>query len=235
MCLNIFVMYKFLAMINRKLQVTDDGSHTLFSQKTGENYHSSFGAVQESRHIFMNAGLEVIKDEKLKQLNVLEVGVGTGLNALLTYLWTLENNVAVAYYGYEPYPITADEATMLNYADLLKVDQSVFLKIHEKTNEVINLSEKFSVCISNSMIQKANLKPNSYNVVFFDAFSPEAQPEMWTVSVFKKVYMALKKNGVLTTYSCKGIVKRSLKEAGFEIEKLPGPPGKREFLRAWKK
>jgi tRNA U34 5-methylaminomethyl-2-thiouridine-forming methyltransferase MnmC len=230
----IFVCIKLNIMIMSRLQVTDDGSHTLTSEIVGENYHSSYGAIQESRHIFIDAGLAAVDENKNKQINVLEVGIGTGLNLLLTYLWSEKYNLSIKYHGYEPFPISKEEVILLNYPEQLGVDEKLFFHIHDKIGIPVNLSDKFALLVNKATIQSAKLKPGYYDVIYFDAFSPDSQPEMWTTEVFGKIYDSLKSGGLLTTYSCKGNVKRSLKEAGFKIEKLPGPPGKREFLRAWK-
>ena len=221
-------------MADSRINKTDDGSHTLFNNEVGENYHSSFGAIQESKHIFISAGLKTVVEKKLGKVRILEVGTGTGLNILLTYLWGNKNKIGVEYYGFEPYPISKKEVILLNYPKLLKVDDSLFTLIHNSIGKVNNISSGFSLLIAETQIQNSKLEPDYFDVVFFDAFSPDAQPELWTPEVFKLLYSAMKTGGVLTTYSCKGTVKRALKEAGFKIEKLPGPPGKREFLRAWK-
>lgn len=217
-----------------RLRITDDGSHTIYSDEAGENYHSSFGAIQESEHIFIDAGLKTVTDKKLKRVRILEIGTGTGLNILLTYLWSVKNRMSVEYHGYEPFPIKKSEVLTLNYPKQLNIDSSLLMSIHNNVHGSVNLSERFKLCMNKTAIAEAVLLSNLYNVVFFDAFSPQAQPEMWTFDIFKEIYRSLKQGGVLTTYSCKGSVKRALKESGFDIEKLPGPPGKREFIRAWK-
>ncbi len=221
-------------MTNNRLQITDDGSHTIYSDEAGENYHSSFGAIQESEHIFIDAGLKTVTDKNLKRVRILEIGTGTGLNILLTYLWSVKNKMSVEYHGYEPFPIKKSEVLLLNYPEQLKIDSSLLMSIHNNVHGIVNLSERFTLCVNKTAIADAVLPSNFYDVVFFDAFSPEAQPEMWTPNIFTEIYRSLKRGGVLTTYSCKGSVKRALKESGFDIEKLPGPPGKREFIRAWK-
>ncbi|MBC8321755.1 MAG: tRNA (5-methylaminomethyl-2-thiouridine)(34)-methyltransferase MnmD [Bacteroidetes bacterium] len=221
-------------MIKNRLLLTDDGSHTIFSEKFGENYHSGFGAIQESKHIFIDAGLNTVIDKNLTDLRILEVGSGTGLNMLLAYLWSEENNISVTYYGLEPFPICKNEALLLNYPNQLGIDKNLFLDIHNDIGNSKKLSGKFLFQVNSDLIEDANLPDSYYNVVFFDAFSPDAQPEVWTPDIFINIYKSMVADSVLTTYSCKGIVKRALKEAGFRIEKLPGPPGKREFLRAWK-
>ncbi len=221
-------------MIESKLRITDDGSHTMFSHAANESYHSSFGAIQESAHIFIAAGIDAININENDDINILEVGTGTGLNALLTYLWAAKHNHNVSYTGFEPNLITQKDVSLINYPELLHVSKKIFVAIHNTNQKPVSLSEYYTVLVKNEKIENATLKPSHYNVIFFDAFSPGAQPELWTADIFLKLYNALKKGGVLTTYSSKGTVKRALKQVGFSIEKIPGPPGKREFLRAWK-
>ncbi len=221
-------------MMKDRIQITDDGSHTLYNENVGENYHSSFGAIQESKHIFIDAGLNTTIDKNIVDIKILEVGVGTGLNVLLAYLWSTNNNNTTEYHGYEPYTISKREVSLLNYSNQLQIDDETFLLIHKESNKLVNLSNYFSFITNEIPIENAKLPTEFYNVVFFDAFSPVAQPELWTPEIFSIIFTSMKKGGVLTTYSCKGSVKRALKEVGFKIEKLPGPPGKREFLRAWK-
>ncbi len=221
-------------MINNRLRITDDGSHTIYSDEAGENYHSSYGAIQESEHVFIGAGLNTVADKALTKVRILEIGTGTGLNILLSYLWSVKNRMSIEYHGYEPFPIKKSEALKLNYPKQLNIDSSLLMSIHNNVHGCVNLSEKFKLLMNKTAIAEAVLPSNFYNVIFFDAFSPEAQPEMWTPDIFTEIYRSLRYSGVLTTYCCKGSVKRALKESGFEIEKLSGPPGKREFLRAWK-
>ena len=218
----------------RKLKITDDGSHTLYSEEAGETYHSTFGAIQESEHIFINACLNTDFCQKLKNVRILEVGTGTGLNILLAYNWSVKSKIPVTYHGYEPFPVRKNETLLLNYPEKLGIEEKLFSHIHDKFGKETNLSNRFSLFVTNDFIESANLKSNFYDVVFFDAFSSEAQPELWTEEIFSSLYKSLANRGVLTTYSCKGNVKRALTEVGFNVEKLPGPPGKREFLRAWK-
>ncbi len=214
-----------------EIRKTGDGSHTLFSVDFGEQYHSTHGAVQESQHIFINAGLKYVS-AKNKVVNVLEVGFGTGLNFLLTAKYASENNITVNYTGIEAFLPGKNILKNLNYPLLLGIDKKKYLRIFEdKQGEY---SRFVNYHIVESKIQDAEIENEKYNLVYFDAFSPEIQPEMWNVSIFTKVYNAMLKSSVLTTYSCKGDVKRALKSAGFDLEKLPGPPGKREFLRAVK-
>ncbi len=219
-------------MKNKGVIVTGDGSNTLFNAQSGEHYHSVFGAIQESMHIFINAGLEVVP--KLSQpVHLLEIGFGTGLNALLSFQWAEKNQIPVFYEGIEAYPIELERAIQLNYHKILNINHSEFYEMH-MGGQNKKMGAWFGFSLRIEKFEKATFTSQKYDVIFFDAFSPESQPEMWTTEGFEKLYLALKPGGVLTTYSCKGSIKRMLKGAGFQIEKIPGPPGKREFLRARK-
>ena len=212
--------------------VTGDGSNTLFSAQSGEHYHSVFGAIQESMHIFLKAGLDAVP-QLSQPVHLLEIGFGTGLNALLSYQWAEENQISVVYDGIEAFPIEPEKVNLLNYSKLLNINNSIFLEMH-RGGQNKNLGDWFNFNLYIENFQEAKFNPEKYHAIFFDAFSPESQPEMWTTKGFEKLYLALKPDGILTTYSCKGNVKRMLKSTGFQIEKIPGPPGKREFLRARK-
>ncbi len=212
---------------------TSDNSKTVYSEQFGEHYHSSFGAKTESEHIFIEAGLKYISKEN-NSINILEMGFGTGLNALLTYKYTIENSLNIKYTTFEAYPLKIEEIKLLNYPDLLDIDSESFEKMHISMEQPVIISKEFGFELIINKFQSVNLISNNFDLVYYDAFSPDIQPELWTQEIFNKVYKAMKTGGVLTTYSCKGLVKRNLKASGFSIEKLPGPPGKREFLRAYK-
>lgn len=219
-----------------KIVKTDDGSHTIFSDQFGVHYHSTFGAIQESRHIFLEAGFKYLS-KKRKNVSILEVGFGTGLNALLTAIESEKSNIIVDYIGIEAFPLDSDTINELNYHSLIdfSLAKDYFLRLHkvdEATSNLIHNNFKFQFIVNR--LESVNLKPSSFDVVYFDAFDPEIQPELWTEQIFTKLFDVMNKGGVLVTYSCKGIVKRALKAAGFSIEKLPGPIGKREILRATK-
>lgn len=216
----------------RRLRVTDDGSHTIINKQYGETYHSDFGAITESFHVFINAGLEFVLGNNPKQINILEIGTGTGLNVFLTYLKTKDLDIQVNYTGIEPFPLSLTEAKTLNYPSLLEVDPEAFLKVHSAQGHIVKLSNKFVFTNHIVTLNKVELDIGKFDLVYMDAFSPKSQPELWTLDMFCKLYKSMSPCGVLTTYSCKGDVKRNLKKANFLIEKLPGPPGKREFLRA---
>jgi tRNA U34 5-methylaminomethyl-2-thiouridine-forming methyltransferase MnmC len=212
-----------------KITFTSDSSHTLFSKQFNENYHSTYGAIQESLHIFIEAGLN---SSHQTEIQLLEIGFGTGLNALLALDWSIRKNKKVDYFGIEAFPVDSEILAHLNYCEKLQLEKSVFDQIHASKGTQNKITSLFSACIQNKKIQDMLLPNKLFDVVFFDAFSPEVQPEMWEVELFQKIGFSMKAGGILTTYSSKGMVKRALQSAGFSIEKLPGPPGKREFLRA---
>ena len=162
------------------------------------------------------------------------MGFGTGLNALLTLKYAEDNNLTIDYFGIEAFPIKIDDAEKLNYPDILGMEKEMFLAMHKFDEGDIEIGNNFSLRKKLSKLQETDLSSEKFDLVFFDAFSPEAQPELWTEEMFSKIFNSMKCGGVLTTYSCKGIVKRALRSVGFKIKRLPGPPGKREFLRAEK-
>ncbi len=220
-------------MNEREIRLTKDGSHTFYNNVVGETYHSTWGAIQESKHIFINAGLDFLSNTN--EIKILEVGTGTGLNVLLSLLWAQKKNVSVKYWGVEPFPFKLEELELLNYTSILGLDYQLFKMVHTSNNDFNQLSKELKFRNYIGRIEDINLKQNYFDIIFFDAFSPDVQPELWDVKIFEKLNNLLLINGILTTYSCKGSVKRALKSANFQIEKLPGPPGKREFLRAIKR
>jgi tRNA U34 5-methylaminomethyl-2-thiouridine-forming methyltransferase MnmC len=215
-----------------EIKITKDNSHTLFIPELNETYHSKHGAVQEANHVFIDAGLKYFS---AKQLSVLEVGFGTGLNTLLTYRYAENYKTDINYYSVELYPLKKELIAQLNYTSVIKgVSQELFLSIHNSSWEEANkISTYFKLTkINKSILEDINLF--GMDLVYFDAFGPEVQPEMWSKEVFEQIYTMMKPNGVLVTYCAKGVVKRTLKEVGFMVENLPGPPGKREMTRAIK-
>jgi len=219
---------------SHKIVTTKDGSHTLFNEQISEHYHSTFGAIQESAHIFIQGALDRFRD-KQSRVNILEIGFGTGLNALLTMCWADKNSRKIHYHALEAYPISKKIAGSLNYFEKLHIDQDLFLKFHQPADVPFIISDNFTLEKEINTLENVSFQKAKYNVIYFDAFSPDVQPELWSTDIFQKLFSAMKEGGILTTYSCKGIVKRAMKAAGFQIEKLPGPPGKREFLRGIKK
>ena len=234
--------------MDQALRMCEDGSHTLYSENAGECYHSIHGALNESLHIFIDAGFRfVLKNVETKpadalmkpDLNVvriLEVGFGTGLNALLTAMETEKEQVSVSYLGLEPFPVNPVIIQQLNYCTLLSGNSnSVFTAIHESAWETsLKIYPCFNFEKKKIGFMDVGLQDNSFDLIYFDAFSPEAQPDLWQQDVFDKCFKVLARDGILVTYCAKGRVKRALKAAGFAIENLPGPAGKREITRAHK-
>lgn len=219
----------------REIFSTQDGSHSLYSHQFRDTYHSRYGAIQESRHVFIQAGL-FYKLPCVKTLHILEMGFGTGLNAYLTLLESDSRDVRILYDTIEAYPISLEEAKQLNYPVLLAAPhtEAVFGQMHSLGwGEQHQLSAQFTFRKWQEDLLSFDL-PESVDLIYFDAFSPETQPELWEPPVWKKLYTALNPDGILVTYCAKGIVKRHLRDAGFKVESLPGPPGKREMTRAIK-
>lgn len=216
----------------RSLLITSDGSHTLFVPEIDESYHSTHGAIQESRHIFIEAGLkQCIKSE----ICVLEIGFGTGLNAFLTLIEAEKCNQKILFTTLELYPVTIDKASLLNYPEELAQENRVnFEKMHASPwNEEVPITPHFNLKKIKTDFTHYTFK-NKFDVVFFDAFSPEKQPEMWAQQQFEKIYASCNTGAILTTYCAKGAVRRAMQAAGFVVERLAGPEGKREILRCLK-
>ncbi|WP_121666475.1 tRNA (5-methylaminomethyl-2-thiouridine)(34)-methyltransferase MnmD [Mesonia aquimarina] len=223
--------------MKREIITTADGSSTIHIPEWDEQYHSKHGAIQEAQHVFIKTGLHYfIEQYKTRSVSILEIGFGTGLNALITALEAEKKSLAIQYTGIEAYPVSLEELQKLNYTSQFSEasSQGLFQKIHTVSWEnIIEISSNFTLkkeCAFFEDIQKKN----SFNLIYFDAFGARVQPDLWTVEIFRKMYEALKPNGILVTYSAKGSVKRAMKTVGFLVEKLPGPPGKREMLRAQK-
>ncbi len=214
---------------------TGDGSPSIFSEQFGVSYHSMHGAIQETEHVFIEAGLRY-RAAELEELSILGIGMGTGLNAYMTYLEAERQQLKINYVTIEAFPLEFVVAEQLNYAELLgKEDtQALFLTLHEaawgKTQE---LSPCFKFTKWLKRFEEIDFM-NQFDVIYFDAFAPNAQPELWEADLLTKMYHALKPNGVLVTYCAKGVVKRTLKAIGFEVQAIPGPPRKREMTRAVK-
>ncbi len=224
--------------MQRIIVKTSDGSHSLFIKELNEHYHSIHGAIQESEHVYINAGLRqfISTKETSVSLNILEIGLGTGLNALLTLIQSERFDTNIYYTAIEAYPLELVLIEQLNYLTLLNAQHyaNIFNEIHIcEWNKSVKLTDRFTINKKHTTLQKASIE-GEYDIVYFDAFGPRVQPEMWTEDVFKKLYTVIKFNGCLVTYCAKGEVKRILKKVGFIVEPLPGPPGKREIVRAWK-
>ncbi|MDE1192437.1 MAG: tRNA (5-methylaminomethyl-2-thiouridine)(34)-methyltransferase MnmD [Arachidicoccus sp.] len=222
--------------MERKLIVTEDGSHTIEIAALHTNYHSIHGAFQESMHVFISAGLEYFLVNNYKSnVHVFEMGFGTGLNALLALKYAMERNIAVYYQSIELFPLEKNEYEKLNYCEMFQNNfKEEFGLLHDCSWEKdISITEKFVLYKSQISLVDVILE-HKFDIIFFDAFDPAIQPELWTYDVFKKLYECLNEKGVLVTYSSKGDVRRALIAAGFRIEKISGPKGKREMLRAIK-
>ncbi len=220
-------------MDRARIVETEDGSHTVISPQFGEAYHSKYGAIQESRHVFLQAGLHPLLHKK-EEIAILEIGFGTGLNALLTWLGTKEQPVNVHYDALEAYPIPKETVENLNYPDILDVEINIWNKLHSFSwGSAILLADNFRLVKHRVLFQKFR-SARLYDLIYFDAFAPEAQPELWDIPMMRSMYNCLHFDGVLVTYCAKGYVKRNLKSVGFTVESIPGPPGKREMTRAIK-
>lgn len=222
--------------MKREIITTADGSKTIFIPDWDENYHSKHGALQEALHVFIEAGLKYKRKEQSK-LSILEIGFGTGLNAMLTYVFGKELNTHIEYHGLEAFPVNAEELTALNYEELpfIKDHTATYEQIHTtKWNVLITIEDTFKLNKIEQELQTYQPEKAFFDLIYFDAFGPRVQNEMWSLPIFEKLFASLKQGGVLVTYCAKGQVKRDLKSAGFSIESIPGPPGKREMTRAVK-
>lgn len=218
----------------RSIVVTADGSQTLYVPQWDEHYHSIHGARQESEHVFINAGLAHVA-RQASTIKILEIGFGTGLNAWLTAMWATENNVHIDYTGLEAYPLTYEEISCLNYEEESDANGfQLFNKIHPAEwgrREVIYPHFDLLKIQSDLVSWQTD---DAYNLIYFDAFAPSAQPELWTEDIFSKLFQCTQQGGVLVTYCAKGDVRRAMKASGWNVTKLPGPPRKREMTRATK-
>lgn len=203
-------------------------------EEWGETYHSKHGAIQEAKHVFIQNGLSLFKEQSVA---ILEIGFGTGLNAFITFLESENRKLDIDYVGVEAYPILKEEAEKLNYVSQLNANQynKEFELLHSCDWGVKNaVSDHFTLTKRQQFFNEITDK-DCFNLIYFDAFGFQYQPELWSVEIFRKMHEALRDGGVLVTYACRGPIKRAMVEAGFSIEKLAGPPGKREMLRAVKK
>lgn len=219
--------------MKREVIKTQDGSTTIHLEEWNESYHSKHGAIQEAKHVFIKNGLALFSEQKVA---ILEIGFGTGLNAFISFLEAQKMNQSVDYVGVEAYPVAAKEILEMNYVAELEAEeqQQVFEKMHESNwNEKIKLSDNFTIVKRQQFFQDID-DVAQFDLIYFDAFGYRVQPELWSTLIFKKMYDALRENGVLVTYAARGVVKRSMIEVGFRVEKLEGPPGKREMFRAFK-
>lgn len=214
-----------------ELEKTADGSYTLYVPELDEHYHSVKGALTESQHIFIDMGL---KHSAVTEPRILEIGLGTGLNCFLTFLASEESGRKIHYTGIERYPLNEETLRKLDYPSVTgQGHEEDYYAIHQAPWETdVVLSPWFTLHKIEGDFTIYPFK-GKYDIIYFDAFAPEKQPEMWEQSLFNMLYEVLNEGGILTTYCAKGVVRRMLQTAGFTVERLPGPPGgKREILRA---
>ena len=212
---------------------TADGSTSIHLPDWNESYHSKHGAIQEAQHVFIKNGLDLFQNQTI---SILEIGFGTGLNAFITLLESPKRQLTVHYTSVEAYPVTLLEVQAMNYVTELHAQDQAYLfdEMHSSAWEKeVDLTPTFSICKRQQRIQDIQ-DVQQFDLIYFDAFGYRVQPELWSDEIFRKMYAALKPNGVLVTYAATGAVRRSMLAAGFTVEKLAGPPGKREMLRAKK-
>lgn len=220
----------------KKIEIikTEDGSHTISVPSLEETYHSIHGALQESKHVYINAGINFYRAQNpsTTALKILEFGYGTGLNCLLTAV-NNAGDCTIHYHSLDKYPLEAKIIKQLNYGELLNA-QELFNKINFAQWDTELEINKYFFLRKIKVDFRDFSTIDQYNIIYFDAFAPDKQPELWTKSIFSRCYQLLNKRGVLVTYSAKGQLKRDLKSVGFLVESLPGPPGKFEITRAVK-
>lgn len=216
---------------------TKDGSKTIHIPEWNEQYHSTHGAIQEAKHVYLKHGLAFFCTSegyaKQSEISVLEIGFGTGLNAFLTAIKAEELNLNCNYVGVEGFPISNKELEALNYTETLK-HKAIFKAIHTcEWEKEFKISKNFKLTKQQKQFSEITNK-NHFDVIYFDAFGPRVQPELWTETIFKNMYKAMKQNGVLVTYCAQGHARRAMISVGFTVSKVEGPPGKRHMLRTVK-
>ncbi|PKB15383.1 tRNA U34 5-methylaminomethyl-2-thiouridine-forming methyltransferase MnmC [Flavobacterium sp. 5] len=219
--------------LEREIIHTSDGSTTIHIKEWDECYHSKHGAIQEAKHVFIKNGLALFPNQKV---SILEIGFGTGLNAFITFLESKGLNQTIDYVGVEAFPISEEELQSMNYPEELNAldSKNIFDKMHsENWGEKFELSENFSLTKRKQFFEEID-DIEKFDLIYFDAFGYRVQPELWSVAVFERMFKSLKENSVLVTYAARGVIKRNMIEVGFTVEKLAGPPGKREMFRAKK-
>lgn len=219
--------------MKQEIVTTQDGSTSIYLPEWNESYHSKHGAIQEAKHVFIEAGLHY---KNLLKISILEIGFGTGLNAWLTLLEAPKLSLNISYVGVEAYPVAEEVWQQMNF-DTLANDtglQNAFSKLHDSDWEQWNqITPNFKLLKKQMFFHDIDFS-QEFDLIYFDAFGYRVQPELWSETIFAKMYQVLKPNGVLVTYACRGPIKRAMQANGFLVEKLPGPAGKREMLRAIK-
>lgn len=219
--------------MKREIIQTSDGSTSIYLPELDETYHSRHGAIQEAKHVFIKNGLSLFSG---KPVSVLEIGFGTGLNAFITFLEAEKNQQKIEYVGVDAFPVSLEDAEKMNYPKSLEAEDfsDVFTKMHQMDWEIsVPLSEHFELKKEQKKFQEIN-DSAKFDLIYFDAFGFRVQPELWSEAIFHSMFNALKQNGVLVTYACRSSIKNAMISNGFKVEKLAGPPGKREMLRAFK-
>jgi tRNA U34 5-methylaminomethyl-2-thiouridine-forming methyltransferase MnmC len=219
--------------LEREIIQTLDGSTTIHLKDWDECYHSKHGAIQEAQHVFIQNGLSLFPNQSV---SILEIGFGTGLNAFITLLESKKLHQSIQYVGVEAYPVNAAEVIAMNYVTELNAisDEALFKKMHESNwDEKVVLHPEFELTKRKQFFDEINAV-EEFDLIYFDAFGYRVQPELWSTAILKKMFTALRPGGKLVTYAARGVVKRSMIEVGFTVEKLAGPPGKREMFRASK-
>lgn len=224
--------------MKREIIKTADGSATIYLPDWNEHYHSRHGALQEALHVFIKCGLHhLLQKREMERVSILEIGFGTGLNAMISYYEAMKNEVIFNYTGVEAYPVSEEELLALDYSSLFEEEDAseVFKTLHEVPwSKKIAISPFFELQKEQMFFRDIKAE-NAFDLIYFDAFGPRVQPELWTEEIFAGMYRSLREEGVLVTYSAKGSVRRAMQAVGFLVERLPGPPGKREMLRATRK
>ncbi len=216
-----------------RLQVTTDGSHTIAIPELNITYHSRHGAIPESQQVFIAPGLYEAIARFNAPLQIAETGFGTGLNALLTALEAASREIPIHYTTLELYPLRSEIAAQLNYGTILHCEELLHALHESPWNEEVTISPYFRLFKASSDITTFDTN-DTYHLIYFDAFAPGDQPEVWTTAVFQKWFDLLKPGGILVTYCSKSIIRKAMMEAGFTVTKIPGPFGKREMVRAFK-
>lgn len=221
--------------MKRTLLKTGDGSYTLHISEWDEQYHSKHGAIAEALHVFIKEGLyHWVSINSSPTISIMEIGFGTGLNGFLTFLETEKSRLNIDYTGVEAYPLQIDVIQKLNYTSLLNASEEIFLQLHTSTwEERVTISENFNLTKQKKFFSEITVE-NTFDLIYFDAFGIRVQPELWTEEIFQKMHNALKPDGVLVTYAANGNARRAMQSVGFSVERLAGPPGKKEMLRGTK-
>lgn len=223
-----------MSNLKKELIPTNDGSFTIHLPEWNESYHSKHGAIQEAYHVFIQNGLDFFSDKD--KISILEIGFGTGLNAFITLLESKKRNQTIRYTGVEAFPVDGEIYEKLNYPELLNTSEhkDLFIDLHRSEwGKQQEITPTFSLEKIQMKFEEITFE-NRFDLIYFDAFGFRVQPELWSLDIFGSMFKALKNKGILTTYACRSIITRNLKESGFQVKKVPGPIGKREMTLAFK-